>query len=192
MVLTGFLYVSLVKDCKVWLAALAGLLWAGQAGIAALPQLAAHLSSKKHIQQKSPVNTVCLYQFEDSYRLRSDIEGTEYIGLLYHLAGIPDSRMPLSLPAPHSSLQAQRAFSLEQGRRRSDLSSPPNHPTSARSENKLRVPHQFAILSFCFYLLQPTNCPALAAEQPVYFSSSRIFARLPRGPPKESLREFLS
>jgi len=191
MVLTGFLYVSLVKDCKVWLAALAGLLWAGQAGIAAMPQLAARLSSKKHIQQKSPVNTVCLYQFENSYRLRSDIEGTEYIGLLAHLAGIPDSRMPLSLPASLSSLQAQRAFSPEQSRRRSNLDSPPNHPISARSEDKLRV-LQFARLSFSFYLLQPTNCPALAAEQPFCFSPALIFAQLPRGPPEAALRKLLS
>jgi hypothetical protein len=190
MVLTGFLYVSLVKDCKVWLAALAGLLWAGQAGIAALPQLAAHLSSKKNIQQKSPVNTVCLYQFEDSYRLRSDIEGTEYIGLLYHLAGIPDGRMPLSLPAPHSSLQARRAFNPGQSRRWNNLDSPPNHPISVRSEDKLQE-LKFAILSFSFYLLQPTNCPALAAEQTVYFSSALIFAQLPRGPPEAALRKLL-
>jgi len=92
MALTGFLCVSLVKDRRFWLAALAGLLWTGQAGIAALPQLATQLSSKKHIQRKSPVSTVCLHQLENSGRLRSDIEGTEYIGLLHHLAGIPDAK----------------------------------------------------------------------------------------------------
>ena len=92
MVLTGFLCVSLVKDRRFWLAALAGLLWAGQAGIAALPQLATHLGSKKHIQRKSTVSIVCLHHLDNPGRLRSDIEGTQYIGLLHHLAGIPDAK----------------------------------------------------------------------------------------------------
>jgi len=156
MVLTGFLYVSLVKDYRIWLAALAGLLWAGQAGIQALPQLATHLSSKKHIQRKSPVSTVCLHQLENSGRLRSDIEGTQYIGLLHHLAGIP-----------HRRNVSQFCF-------RSGYS-----PTSVR---KLKVP-QFAVLSFSFYLIQATNCLASGAEQSVYFPLAPIFAQLPRGPP---------
>ncbi len=159
MVLTGFLYVSLVKDRKVWLAALAGLLWAGQTGIQALPQLAAHLSSKKHIQRKSPVSTVCLHQLENFGRLRSDIEGTQYIGLLHHLAGIP-----------HRKNVSQFCF-------RSGYS-----PTSVRTADKLRVP-QFAVLSFSFHLIQATNCSAARAEQSVYFPQALIFAQLPRGPP---------
>ena len=81
MVLTGFLCVSLVKDRRVWLAALAGLLWAGQAGIHAIPQSALNIS-KKHIQRKSAVNNAWLNLVEDSCRLRSDIEGIQYIGLL--------------------------------------------------------------------------------------------------------------
>lgn len=159
MVLTGFLYVSLVKDYRVWLAALAGLLWAGQAGIQALPQLATHLSSKKHIQRKSPVSTVCLHQLGNSGRLRSDIEGTQYIGLLHHLAGIP-----------HRKDVSQFCF-------RSGYS-----PTSVRNEDRLRV-RQFAILSFSLYLIQPINCSAARTGQSVYFSQEPIFAQLPRGPP---------
>jgi len=50
MVLTGFFYVSLVRDRRAWFTALAGLLWLGQTGFAALPQLACHLRSKKNIQ----------------------------------------------------------------------------------------------------------------------------------------------
>jgi len=159
MVLTGFLYVSLVKDYRVWLAALAGLLWAGQTGIAALPQLATHLSSKKHIQRKSPVSTVCLHQLENSGRLRSDIEGTQYIGLLHHLAGIP-----------HRKNVSQFCFR------------PGHSPTSVRNEGRLRV-RQFAILVFWFYLIQATNCSASRAGQRVCFSRVPIFAQLPRGPP---------
>ena len=89
MVLTGFLCVSLVKDRKVWLAALAALLWAGQAGFSALPQLAHHIASRKQTEQFSPANLTCTPELLCSDRLRSDIEGTRYIGLLHHLAGIP-------------------------------------------------------------------------------------------------------
>jgi hypothetical protein len=91
--LTGFLCVSLVKDRRVWLAALAGLLWLGQTGFAALPQLASHLCSKKQIQQQSATGGQSLTyvsQLEGSFRLRSDIEGTQYISVLHHLAGIPN------------------------------------------------------------------------------------------------------
>jgi hypothetical protein len=88
--LTGFLCVSLVKDRRVWLAALAGLLWLGQAGFAALPQLASHLCSKKQIQQQSPASLTYVSELEGSFRLRSDLKGTQYIGVLRHLAGIPN------------------------------------------------------------------------------------------------------
>jgi hypothetical protein len=72
MALSGFLCVSLVKDRRVWLAALAGLLWLGQTGFAALPQLASHLCSKKQIQQQSPTSLTYVSQLEGSFRLRSN------------------------------------------------------------------------------------------------------------------------
>ncbi|MBA7708175.1 hypothetical protein ES703_117067 [subsurface metagenome] len=157
MVLTGFLCVSLVKDRRFWLAALAGLLWAGQAGFHAIPQLAAYMSSKKHIQQKSPANTACLYGVEDCCRLRSDIEGTQYIGLLHYLAVIPASTMSLPLPASLPSLQAQRAFSPERtkacpersrmGRSRSNLIASRKRVVSARTKSNAGV-SQFAITHF--------------------------------------------
>jgi hypothetical protein len=100
MVLTGFLCVSLVKDRKVWLAALAGLLWLGQAGIHAVPQLALRLSHRNHTEQQFDAELTYPYYLENSKRLRSDIEGTKYIGLLHHLAGIPrDTISFLSLSA---------------------------------------------------------------------------------------------
>ncbi|MHC4461060.1 MAG: hypothetical protein ACYS6W_18235 [Planctomycetota bacterium] len=100
MVLTGFLCVSLVKDRKVWLAALAGLLWLGQAGIQAVPQLALRLSHRNHIEQQFSAELTYPYYLENSNRLRSDTEGTQYIGLLHHLAGIPQDTLSfLSLSA---------------------------------------------------------------------------------------------
>jgi hypothetical protein len=159
MVLTGFLCVSLVKDRRVWLAALAGLLWVGQAGIQVIPQLAAHISSTKHIQQKSSANADWLHRLEDSCRLRMDIEGTQYIGLLHHLAGIPDSISCVGSPVPLVA-----------------------HKSSARTKNNLAVP-QFAITHFSSLLNPAVICPAARAEQYIYFSPAFIFARLARGPP---------
>ena len=97
MVLTGFLCVSLVRDRKVWLAALAGLLCVGQTGIKAVPQLALRLCHRNHAEQQFPAELIYPYYLENS-RLRSDIEGTQYIGLLRHLAGIPNKSMSFLQP----------------------------------------------------------------------------------------------
>ncbi|MGB2808644.1 MAG: hypothetical protein WBC22_12950 [Sedimentisphaerales bacterium] len=94
MGLTGFLCVSLVKDRRFWLAALTGLLWVGQTGIQAVPQLAVRISHRNHIEQQLDAKLTYQYNLENS-RLRSDVDGTQYIGLLHHLAGIPDDKMSL-------------------------------------------------------------------------------------------------
>jgi len=178
MVLTGFLCVSLVKDRRVWLAALAGLLWAGQTGIQAIPQLAAYMSPKKHIQQESPDNTACLYRVEDCCRLRSDIEGTQYIGLLHHLAAIPAGTMSLPLPASlsSSSLQAQR----------SNLIAWRKCVVSVRTRSNAGA-SQFAITHFSSLLKPAVICPAPGAEQYIHFSPAYSFAQLARGPPNPDL-----
>jgi len=204
MVLTGFLCVSLVNDRRLWLAVLAGLLWAGQAGFHAIPQLAAYMSSQKHIQQKTPDNTACLYRVEDCCRSRSDIEGTGYIGLLHHLASIPAGTMSLLLPASLSSLQAQRAFSPERtklvlsevegacpehsrmGRRASILIAPRKRVVPARTRSSAGA-LQFAIAHFSFLLNPAVICPAARAEQYIHFSPASTFARLARGPPETDL-----
>jgi hypothetical protein len=189
MVLTGFLCVSLVKDRRLWLAVLAGLLWAGQAGFHAIPQLAAYMSSQKHIQLKTPDNTACLYRVEDCCRSRSDIEGTGYIGLLHHLAAIPAGTMSLLLPASLPSLQAQRAFSPEHsriGRRASILIAPRKRVVSARTRSSAGA-LQFAIAHFSFLLNPAFICPAARAEQYIHFSPVSTFAQLARGPPDPGL-----
>jgi len=176
MVLTGFLCVSLVKDRRFWLAALAGLLWAGQAGFHAIPQLAAYMNSQKHIQRKTPDNTACRYGIEDCCRLRSDIEGTQYIGLLHHLAAIPAGTMSLLLPASLPSLQAQG----------SNLIAPRKRVVSARTKSSAGA-LQFAITHFSFLLNPAVICPAARAEQYIHFSPASTFARLARGPPETDL-----
>jgi hypothetical protein len=174
MVLTGFLCVSLVKDRKVWLAVLVGLLWAGQAGFHVIPQLAAHIS-KKNIQRKSYFNAAALHQLEESCRLRSDIEGTQYIGLLRHLAGIPDGTISLPLPTFLTSLRAQR----------SNLNTSREYFVFARTKSNAASP-QFAVTHFSSLLNPATICPAPRAEQYICFSPAFIFQQLPRGPPNSA------
>jgi len=181
MVLTGFLCVSLVKDRKVWLAVLVGLLWAGQAGFHAIPQLAAHIS-KKNVQRKSCFNAATLHQLEESCRLRSDIEGTQYIGLLRHLAGIPAGTISLPLPTFLTSL---RAPFLSLRAQRSNLNTSREYFVFARTKSNAGSP-QFAITHFSSLLNPATICPAPRAEQYICFSPTFTFQQLPRGPPNSA------
>ena len=176
MVLTGFLCVSLVKDRRLWLAALTSLLWAGQAGFNAIPQLAAHMNPQKHNQRKTTDNTACLYRIKDCCRLRSDIEGTKYIGLIHHLAAIPDGTMSLLFPASLASLQAQRNI----------LIAPHKRVVSARTRSNAGV-SKFAITHFSSLLNPAVICPAVKAEQYIHFPPVSTFAQLARGPPNPGL-----
>jgi len=160
MGLTGFLCVSLVRDRRFWLAALAGLLWVGQTGIQAVPQLALSLSHRNHSIRKFDAELTSPHYLENS-RLRSDVEGTQYIGLLHHLAGIPDVTM--------SFLQPRLSFlrRQESGQTGDDFGAP-----------------QFAIMGLSSHLIPAINCLAARVEQIIYFSPAFIFDNLARGPPK--------
>jgi hypothetical protein len=97
MVLCGFLCVLFVRDRRVWLAALAALLWAGQTGINAIPQIVLRLADRND-SRSQPAQLSSPHYLENSTRLRSDIEGTRYVGLLRHLAGIPVSNFKYNKP----------------------------------------------------------------------------------------------
>ena len=169
MVLTGFLCVSLVKDRRVWLTVLAGLLWAGQAGVQALPQLALHLCHRTHTNQHFSARSTQFYLLEDTARTRSDIEGTRYIGLLHHLAGIPDAKSAFTNGC-HTTL-----ITLSQHRQKvfGGVFSNPNTPLSAI------IPEQHSLNSL-------SKCLASTAEQFICFSPAFIFENLPRGPPLQA------
>jgi hypothetical protein len=96
MVLCGFLCVVFVKDRKVWLVALAGLFWAGQAGINAIPKLVLRLAEGSNGPSRPAQSSLSLY-LGNSSGLPSYNEGTRYIGLLRHLAGISDSRFKFQI-----------------------------------------------------------------------------------------------
>jgi hypothetical protein len=172
MVLSGFLCVSFVKDRRVWLAALAALLWAGQAGIQVVPQLALCLIHRNHSQQQFSAELTYPHYLNNSSRLRGDVEGTQYIGLLHHLAGIPDSTM--------SFLQSHLLFLRNQESRKvtTQLCYRLNP-----SKNTGSFQPQFAFLSEQYGLNSLLACLASKAEQFIYFSPAFIFENLARGPP---------
>jgi len=153
MVVTGFLCVSLVKDRRFWLASFAGMLGVGHAGIHAVPQLAMRLGHRAHSQQQVAAELVYPYFLENS-RLRSDMEGTQYIGLLHHLAGIPQSTMSFLL-----------------------------NRHSRQAEDEVRA-HQCAVIGISSRIIPVINCLALKIRQFVCFSPAFIFENLARGPPK--------
>lgn len=103
--LVGFLCVTGVKDRKEWLTALATLIWLTQAGITALPDFISNYQEKKYTKHSPCVERACAYLFENSSRLRSEVEGSKYASLLHHLSSIPDrhssatSNINISQPA---------------------------------------------------------------------------------------------
>jgi len=165
MGLTGFLCVSLVRDRKVWIALLAGLLWAGQAGVTVLPQVAHHLAGRRHATQCFSPNVAYVPTLDHSDRPRSDIEGTRYIALLRYLAGIPDGSLQ------STSLRAQRSNLRNQRNTQYDI----RHTTKSP---------QFALSRLYAYILSATNRLACITKRHAYFSPAFTFENLARGPPE--------
>jgi hypothetical protein len=111
MGLTGFLCVTLVRDRKAWLAGIAFLLWAGQTGFAALPQAVSHLIERRQFSRYSQQQYRNSALQERTSRLRSDLEGTEYISLLHHLEGIPTKIRNTKNDIRHTIYEAHIVFS---------------------------------------------------------------------------------
>lgn len=88
MALFGFLCVFFVKDRRVCLAALAGLLWAGQTGFTIVPKLVLSLTGKNYSHRQPSQLSSKLY-LKNSSEFWCNNKETQYIGLLRHLDGIP-------------------------------------------------------------------------------------------------------
>jgi hypothetical protein len=172
MVLVGFVCISLVKDRKLWLAALVSLLWLGQAGFTVLPQLASQLRGRQQKDCNANVTLTC--GPEASFRLRSDLEGTQYIGLLRHLGGIPDG----------ATLSTSLSL-VASGSRRCAFKSRPALSTNAPRGGKLNDPSQFAVLQPSGHTIRVDNCLSAVVRQPVCFSPAFVFDVLARGPPEQ-------
>lgn len=155
MVLTGFACVSLVRDRRVWIAALAGLLWAGQVGVQNLPKLAQRFAHTNHnARQASSSKLARSRQLETFGRSRADIEGTRYVALLHYLAGIPNGS----------------TVSLFENTSRKNLD--------------ISGPVQYALTHLPVFAARPIRALAAEAAQFTYFSPAFIFQNLARGPPE--------
>jgi len=201
MVLLGFLCVSLVKDRRIWLTALAGLFWAGQAGVSFLPQLAANVAGRGRSENLTSSHHINhLNANKHPSRLRSDIEGTCYIGLLRHLEGIPNHTASIIpyITARRKLQKGSGKFSLSFSYRScfSDKSLKTfcyNKPSGSLKNNlqkenrySIKASH-FAIAALFSHLYQVKECLAPVAGQHVIYSSVFIIASLARGPPNFKL-----
>ncbi len=159
MVLMGFVCISLIRDRKAWLAVLAGLLWIGQTGINALPELTSHLGRKIHSGRLIEPALASPYFLGGGFYPANYCKEIQYTGLLHHLAGIPqqtnvfiNKRVPLTW---QSSSVAGRDTRVS----------------------------QHAILSAQFILSKPFDCLVSGTRQFICFTPAFIFCQLPRGPP---------
>jgi hypothetical protein len=139
--------------------ALATVLWLGQAGLQALPQLAMNLGHRTHLNQNDREGPGKSHLLENAQRSRCDIEGTRYISLLHYLAGIPQDKKLSQFRCRFSSFAA-----------------------SVQSQGKFRVP-QFAMAALSPPLTGSDGCRMQVVEQFVCFSPAYTFIHIPRGPP---------
>ena len=166
MTIVGFFCISLVRDRKVYLTALAGLLWAGHAGINAIPQLADHIWRNAHTAKHHNSKLELSNLIADAFRTRPEIEGADFIALLHYLEGIPKG---VSVP----------------------VSSKPSFSNSHEGANAYTLCHSraggglvfAAILAERFIPDTLVNRPHLFAERFICFSPAFIFQISPRGPP---------
>jgi hypothetical protein len=142
-----------------------------QAWLSAIRELALHIASKRQTKQECPGNVTGVRRDEHCRRTRSNIERTRYIGLLRHLAGIPDVIVSYSAVVLHPSLRVSRSGS---------------GALRASAVRAHLAPPEFALVRLASDTIKPTSCLACAAEQPVRFSPAFIFSNLARGPPKSA------
>lgn len=166
MALIGFLCVSMVRDRRVWLAALSAILWTGWASIRTVPQLASHFCPKTHAGKYFATGAADFYLLKNTDHAHCDIEDTRYISLLNYLAGIPDNKR-----LSQHFCQAGHANILEQCKDR------------FRQSKLLTTNSLFPIILLTCRLVPIT-------ELFVYFKPAFIFQTLSRGPPETASEMF--
>lgn len=156
MVLCGFFCVVFVNERRVLLVALAGLFWAGQAGINAIPKLVLRLAKGNSISQPAQLYSI-LYHRNFS-GLSGNYEDTRYAGLLRHLAGIPASNFKTQIR--HTNGGQVSNFKYDKAQRLLDAIA------ASQPLNSL------------------FSCPVKKTEHITYFMPAFIFGKLARGPPR--------
>ena len=181
MTLCGFLCVSFVRDRRAWLAVACGLLWLGQAGIQAVPQLGHKLccrmaAAKHSISKLNPALA------GNSFERTGNQDTIRYIGLLRRLEGIPDHNLcSLLFPRKRESRSDHRKFVLP---------ATGNYDTGSGqiSVRKHSIPPQ-AFTAQNNWPERLIVCPAGAAGNFIISCSPAfIFSILPRGPPAHQAR----
>jgi len=160
LVLTGFVCVSLVRDRRIWLSLFTTLLYTCQGGLNAVPKLAEYLCRGTSVTRRQVTKALNLYPFENNSRTRCDIEGTDYIGLLRHLAGIPETK-----PTAEHLLYK------------------PDRPDICRQNKHFFQYPQPATESPYFPPITASKRFVSIIQQRLYFRFSIIFSSLSRGPP---------
>ncbi len=182
MALCGFLCVSFVRDRRAWLAMVCGILWLGQAGIHAVPQLGhklcCRMAAVKHSTAKlNPALAA------NSFERTGNHNTIRYIGLLRRLEGIPDHNL--------SSLSFPRKRRIRNGNLRLPLLATGNYNIGSRQTGVLK--HSIPLQAFTAQTNWPERliaCPAATAEHFIVFSPAFIFNNLSRGPPAIEMRVF--
>ncbi|MHC4213338.1 MAG: hypothetical protein ACYSWP_08205 [Planctomycetota bacterium] len=169
MSLIGFCCVSLVRDRKFYLAIMIATLALSQAGIQSLPRLLPSSTLKKSNRGQLQFDELGLSALIGrNSRLRSDIEGNKYIGLLRHLAGIPSFSADSILEYLHVPHTFNRCSGQIAGKYRSE---------SLSSKTTAVIPplcNSFALL----------RGPAADAGLSIPFNDQGVFfENLARGPP---------
>lgn len=184
MVLTGFLCVSLVRDRKTWIAVLAGLLWLGQAGFNALPELTSRLSQKIHNSSPVKPELIAAYPLDGVYFPESFNEQIRYTGLLHHLEGIPRQKNAFShiRQVALSGCPSSLRYAEASGYAARDVVRNVSRVVRGKSQYAKRTT-QYAIASPLSLLNTLCDCLDRPTGQFVCFKPAFIFSNLSRGPP---------
>jgi len=188
MTLCGFFCVSFVRDRRAWLAMVCGILWLGQAGIHAIPQLGhklcCRMAAAKHSTAKlNPALAA------NSFERTGNHNAIRYIGLLRRLEGIPDRNLR-SLSLARKIVTPVKTGAGNGDRKLLRLATG-NYDTGSQKTcvRKHSVPPQ----AFTAQTNRPERliaCPAGTAGHFIVFSPAFIFNNLSRGPPAIEMRVF--
>lgn len=168
MTICGFLCISFVRDRRAWLAMAAGVLWLGQTGIQAVPELTHRICSRITTSTSSPAGLDRPDIVFSSDSITGNAQSIRFVGLLRKLEGIPDHNLGV-LSIHSQSIQAAAGRFYNTGRQSTFAR---NHSTPSPALALRDCRHNTLIV-----------CPARASGHFMVFSPAFIFQNLSRGPP---------
>lgn len=201
MVLTGFFCVSLIRDRRVWVAAVVGLLWLGQAGFGGLARVHSVLRIGKACEETAG-GAAHLFALLGDYCSCADAEDARYVCLLHRAGAIPygDLLRFLLLPSlqppglrgglsPGTNRGREVHLGLRPGviaQVRLSCASWPCASGRSRAETPCG---QFFKGGSLADVVRVPGSSVWIREWLVFMSPGFILAQLPRGPPFTDLRK---